>query len=670
MAASTRNGSQWGTYVLSALAGSALTLLALELRHRSGLSMPAPTVANEKPDEVMIASVNNETCQETLLVTMNSHVKDEACCDIDREIQPTSRSRRHSTFLTSVSGSFRDVDGINRHSTASLAGSSSNSELPQEERNLAANRTNVHVLSEENGLVDDKDIREHAEFDSKVVSKLETLEESKLLLHRTRAVSALASRLMAAPDEEACYNVVSRLLVPLFHVDRCSFALKIDADHIVLRCVAVKQRKHATVIGLDGGKTGGVVLTLKDTMVGICATTLQQQYCPRTSESTFETQRSLHSIGLNSILATPILVNGNKFAGAIVISMEKEDAFKNYDRILIQDIASMLGANIYAKRMRKAAEHSNKVSREMLHSMIPAKVIAKIEVFWDENSNEYINRRSSASESITRDSIIDSGTDHNTDHSGTQNIMSRELTLGQRPEKQLSRCKSVDQKLNFLNTMNNLGDDDSDNAAGVIVDTTAMEINTVARALYAENVQDVVVIFSDIVGFSKMASCMKPLEVMDMLQSLFSRFDALCDKHGITKLETIGDAYICTANLFDEEKFDGNAADAACAALEMAKDMVLATQDETLEIRVGIHIGEVTCGVLGERLPKFTVFGHNVNLAARMEQTCKPNMIRVSEEFWRLVANVEDGWDEYEVITMKNIGDVGTYILDPLDRYY
>lgn len=320
--------------------------------------------------------------------------------------------------------------------------------------------------------------------------------------------------------------------------------------------------------------------------------------------------------------------------------------------------------------MRKAAEHSNKVSREMLHSMIPAKVIAKIEVFWDENSNEYINRRSSASESITRDSIIDSGTDHNTDHSGTQNIMSRELTLGQRPEKQLSRCKSVDQKLNFLNTMNNLGDDDSDNAAGVIVDTTAMEINTVARALFAENVQDVVVIFSDIVGFSKMASCMKPLEVMDMLQSLFSRFDALCDKHGITKLETIGDAYICTANLFDEEKFDGNAADAACAALEMAKDMVLATQDETLEIRVGIHIGEVTCGVLGERLPKFTVFGHNVNLAARMEQTCKPNMIRVSEEFWRLVANVEDGWDEYEVITMKNIGDVGTYILDPLDRYY
>ncbi|KAL3795342.1 hypothetical protein HJC23_009515 [Cyclotella cryptica] len=667
MATSTRNGSEWGSCVLSALVGSALTLLVLELRHRSKHSVPSSTLADEKPDDT---DVNSTTFRDALPVTTNGHSEDQEWVNIESDIRPNIGCRRQSTRLTSVSGSFRDVDGVNRHSVGSLASSNSVAEWPEEERNFAPNGTNIHVLSEESGLVEDKDIREHAEFDAKVVSKLKSLEESKLLLHRTRAVSALASRLMAAPDEEACYEVVSRLLVPLFHVDRCSYALKTDADHIILKSVAVKQRKHVTVMGLDGAKKGGVILPLKDTMVGLCATTLQQQYCPRTSESTFETQRSLHTIGLNSILATPILVNGSKFAGAIVVSMEKEDAFRKYDRILIQDIASMLGANIYAKRMRKAAEHSNKISREMLHSMIPPKVIQKIEVFWDENSNEYMSRRSSNSESLRRNSFVDSATDLNNDESVSQNVMSRELTRRRRPATQLNRCESVDQKLNFLNTMNNLGDDDSDNATGVIVDAMRMEINTVASALYAENVKDVVVIFSDIVGFSKMALSMKPLEVMDMLQSLFSRFDTLCDKHGITKLETIGDAYICTANLFDEEQFGGNAADAACAALEMAKDMVLATQDETLEIRVGIHIGEVTCGVLGERLPKFTVFGHHVNLAARMEQTCKPNMIRVSEEFWRLVANVEDGWDEYEVVTMKNMGDVGTYILDPLERYY
>jgi len=175
------------------------------------------------------------------------------------------------------------------------------------------------------------------------------------------------------------------------------------------------------------------------------------------------------------------------------------------------------------------------------------------------------------------------------------------------------------------------------------------------------------------------------LEVMNMLQALFSRFDMLCDRHGVTKLETIGDAYICTTNLLDEDQYGGNAKEAALSALNMAKDMVLATQEvmlpgrmrknentlfEHLEIRVGIHIGEVTCGVLGERLPKFTVFGHNVNLAARMEQTSKPNKIRVSETLHSLVADAAEDdsvWDKYELVTMKNMGDVGTYILDPSD---
>ena len=88
------------------------------------------------------------------------------------------------------------------------------------------------------------------------------------------------------------------------------------------------------------------------------------------------------------------------------------------------------------------------------------------------------------------------------------------------------------------------------------------------------------------------------------------------------KLETIGDAFICASNLFedDDEDFidDGKRAkEAALRALAIAKDMILEARnvmipsknDKTLQVRVGIHIGEVTCGVLGERLPKFTVFG-------------------------------------------------------------
>jgi class 3 adenylate cyclase len=589
---------------------------------------------------------------------------------------------------------FSDVDGENRHSVVSTGSANSDKSF-----RYAKSGTNVVVLSEEKeSSEEDMSVLEAREFDEQVLSKLTSLEESKLLLHRTRTVSSLASRLMAAPDEETCYEVASRLLVPLFCVDRCSYVFLKDSEHIIVKGMAVKKSGYAEEMGPDVRKYGGVVKPIKDSMVGLCAKTLQQQYCPRTKDSEFEVQRMMHTTGINTILVTPILVNRNNFTGAIVISMKEEDAFREYDRILIGDIAAMLGANIYAKQMRKAAENSNRISREMLHTMIPSKVIDKIKVFWDESSCEY-HRRKSSLPSHNRNSTTSSMGD---DSIGLDSSWNRKKS-------DLRRCDSTKAKLDFLNQVHSTDVSDGNTDAGFIVDTPKMEIVPTTSALYAENVDDVVIIFTDIVNFSRIAMEISPLDIIDMLHNLFSRFDALCEKHGVTKLETIGkslplsaalyvghlccftqfgsrfllvgDAYICTTNMFDEDKFGGNVKNAALSALNMAKDMVLATQDvikpsklvrrrnsalETLEIRVGIHVGEVTCGVLGERLPKFTVFGHNVNLAARMEQTCKPNKIRATEAFYSLVAGGEDEWDEFEVVSVKNMGSIGTYILDPL----
>lgn len=341
----------WGACVLSALAGSALTLVMIELHRRNKM---VPSVDQSDDISKLTASEKDP------LRELEDHREKITICDICQQVLEddfkrtedmnychTRQSRKHPMQRTSFSGSFSGVDGLNRISNASIDSSNSGKFiLPSFERiEYASEGTSIHVLSEENGMLDEKSVREHQEFDIKVVSKLRTLDESKLLLHRTRAVSSLASRLMAAPDEEACYDITFRLLVPLFHVDRCSYALKKDSDHIIIKGVTVTQRQHATVMGLEGVNKGGVVKPIKDTMVGICADTLEQQYCPRTKDSTFETQRQIHAVGINSILATPILVNGNKFAGAIIVSMKEEDAFREYDRILIQDIARMLGAN-------------------------------------------------------------------------------------------------------------------------------------------------------------------------------------------------------------------------------------------------------------------------------------------------------------------------------------
>ena len=65
-------------------------------------------------------------------------------------------------------------------------------------------------------------------------------------------------------------------------------------------------------------------------------------------------------------------------------------------------------------------------------------------------------------------------------------------------------------------------------------------------------------------------------------------------------------------------------------------------------------------------LCSYRVAGNAVNLAARMEQTSLPNKIRVTESFHNLVSDVEASWDEYKVISVKNMGEIGTYLLDPL----
>jgi hypothetical protein len=181
----------------------------------------------------------------------------------------------------------------------------------------------VEVVSEESWFADDADIIQVREFDERVLSKISTLEESRMYLRRTRAVSMLSSRLMAAPDEKSCYEIVSRLLVPLFHVDRISYVLMKDADNMLVKQITVNKKEHM-VMGLDKGFLGGgrwedegYIKPLKGTAVEYCSKTLKPHYCPNIKESPFITQRQISTMGLNTILATPILVNGNKFIGCI-----------------------------------------------------------------------------------------------------------------------------------------------------------------------------------------------------------------------------------------------------------------------------------------------------------------------------------------------------------------
>lgn len=600
---------------------------------------------------------------------------------LDEQLSQRRRRRgikeRSGSFDSSVASSFSsygdetdDDDGGGGAQSTPMSSTPLN--LPSSSESRRESTTTVEIGEDEGGFTEDDAVRDLEEFESTVVSKITDLKESLTLLRRTRTVAKISHRLMASPDETACFEEVTKLFVPLFGVDRCSYALLVDANHFTIRKVTVHRRDHATKLGIDFEQSDSRI-PLEDSAVGHCAKTLEPLYTPRTKESKFKLHKKIHAMGLNTVLTTPILVNGNKFAGCLNMGLVEEDALTKHDQLLVKDIAAILGASIYAKRMQRAMEASNRVSQELLHSFIPPKVLEKIECYWDVESEEYqsLSRRSSrgslASSRRSSMSSFDVGNGDDDNDADIDGKISRR-----------ARWHEVKGQLSFVNGIEAVGDDN----IGVTIDTSAIDfdrgIGGVTQALYAEDFEQVCIVFTDIVGFSKISLDLAPIEVMDMIQALFSRFDEICDLYGVLKLETIGDAYLCSTGLMEEEdnKNDDGGKDAATRALDMARDMVLAAHEvrvprsktgETLQIRVGIHVGPITAGVLGHRMPKFSCFGSAVNMAARMEQTSLPSKIRVTENFHDLVGDYETGWEGREMIEVKNMGEVVTYLLNPAE---
>ena len=120
-----------------------------------------------------------------------------------------------------------------------------------------------------------------------------------------------------------------------------------------------------------------------------------------------------------------------------------------------------------------------------------------------------------------------------------------------------------------------------------------------------------------------MSKQVEPEAVMTFLNDLFSRFDLLTDKYGVQKLETAGDNYVAASGILegDSEGFSvikehGDATRNAMKMMQMAKAMLIVSRRvkmphnrEPVSIRIGIHTGDCVTGLVGSKLPKFSVFG-------------------------------------------------------------
>ena len=183
------------------------------------------------------------------------------------------------------------------------------------------------------------------------------------------------------------------------------------------------------------------------------------------------------------------------------------------------------------------------------------------------------------------------------------------------------------------------------------------------------------ILFMDIVGFTSMSKVVAPTIVMKFITKLFGLFDDLCDLHNVQKIETAGDSFIVSAGILttDIDNYiciDSNPNKHSCAKrvmlfaidmLKCAKSVAMPDTREPTSIRIGIHTGQCTSGLVGSKVPKFGIFGDTMNTASRMESTCTPDKIQVSEVTWGLIRN-DFVFSATGGIHIKGVGMRETYI--------
>ena len=180
----------------------------------------------------------------------------------------------------------------------------------------------------------------------------------------------------------------------------------------------------------------------------------------------------------------------------------------------------------------------------------------------------------------------------------------------------------------------------------------------------ADRFDSVTVLFADIVGFTKLSARTSPEELVQGLNGIFERFDALANKYGLEKIKTIGDAYMVAGGL--PERIPDHAERVALFALDILvvmQDEALRTQSgEQVKLRIGIHTGEAVAGVIGTSKFSYDIWGDTVNTASRMESHSEAGKIHVSEEVFEALKE-KFVFEERGEMEVKGKGVMRTWFL-------
>ncbi|VDD85617.1 unnamed protein product [Enterobius vermicularis] len=179
-----------------------------------------------------------------------------------------------------------------------------------------------------------------------------------------------------------------------------------------------------------------------------------------------------------------------------------------------------------------------------------------------------------------------------------------------------------------------------------------------------ETFESATLFLSDIVSFAKLAAKCTPLQVVGLLDSIYVKMDLIIGEYDIYKVDTFGGGYLCVSGLpeTNENRHVKEIADMAIRLVSTMENFKINyLPEEHVEIRIGIHTGFLTAGVIGVTMPRYCVFGDSVAVVSTLEKSGKGNQIHISSATYSMLKDNFGGY-LYEK-RGEIIGNMETYWL-------